>query len=312
MQEKSQPEAPSASQLQRAGSAMGALASLEPQALIEVALTHSATVETMERLFALAKDVQAARARSAWYAAMALFQRDCPRIKKNATAKIQTTGGGSYSYTYATLDKIMGIVSPVMGGLGLSVSYRMKYDGNRVIAAARVSHEMGHHEESGEVSIPIQAGSMGANDAQRVGIASSYAKRYALLAIIGLAPENDDDDAAGPSGPQVEQPRRASEAKAQAGSSQAAGANVWIGQLASPAVTEKPGTTNGKPWLLFTVRGADGAAFGTFDTAIRDFAREAGASPVRIEYETTAKGNKNITKIEPSEGREPGDEGPNA
>ena len=305
MQEKSQPEAPSASQLQRAGSAMGALASLEPQALIEVALTHSATVETMERLFALAKDVQAARARSAWYAAMALFQRDCPRIKKNATAKIQTTGGGSYSYTYATLDEIMGIASPVMGGLGLSVSYRMKYEGNRVIAAARVSHEMGHHEESGEVSIPIQAGSMGANDAQRVGIASSYAKRYALLAIIGLAPENDDDDAASGGGPQVEQPRRASETQPAPPQVQAGEKNVYEGQVKS-AKHVKDGTTNGKPWRLFSIAAADGQTYSTFDSAAVDFANEAGLLPVRIDWEQGPKGRR-LLSIGPVT-REPGDE----
>ena len=34
---------------------------------------------------------------------------------------------------------------------------------------------------------------MGANPAQRVGIAATYAKRYSLLGIIGMAPEDDDD-----------------------------------------------------------------------------------------------------------------------
>lgn len=292
---------PSASQMQRAGAAMGALASLEPQALIEVALTHGATVDTMERLFALIKDVQAARARSAWYGAMAEFQRTCGRIKKNATAKIPTAGGGSYSYTYATLDEIMSVIAPVMGGLGLSVSYRMKYEGNRVIAAARVSHEMGHHEESGEVSIPIQAGSMGANDAQRVGIAAAYAKRYSLLAIIGLAPEKDDDGAT-PSGPQVETPRRASEAQPPA--AQAGEVHAFEGQV--KGVAHKDGSTNGKPWRLFNISMGDGQTYSTFDSKVADFAREAGMLPVHVEWEQGPKGRR-LVSLSPVT-REPGDE----
>ncbi len=43
--------------------------------------------------------------------------------------------------------------------------------------------------------MPIGGGDdrSGANPAQRVGIAATYAKRYSLLGILGIAPEDDDD-----------------------------------------------------------------------------------------------------------------------
>lgn len=272
---------------------------LDPQALIQAAVEKGSGIETLERLVALAKDVQAQRARSAWYTAMAEFQRTCPPIQKSAAARINTRTGGSYGYTYAPLAEIMATITPVMGPLGLSVSYRVRHEKDQVIAQCRVSHEMGHHEESGEVPMPIVqesasgSGAMGANPAQRVGIASTYAKRYALLAIIGLAPVDDDSDAGDgkPSG--IAQPRRASEPEQEPRS-----VNVWTGKILK--VGEKTGTSNGKPWTLFKLQTTDGQEFGTFDEKHAAFAREAGKSPVRIEWTKTEKGNMNVVTIGPA------------
>lgn len=167
---------------------------LDPQALISKAIEAGSGIDTMERLVALAKDVREVQAREAWYSAMAEFQRTCPSIKKTATAKIATRIGPGYSYRYAPLDEIMSVIQPVMGPLGLSVSWRSRVEPAQVIVSCRVSHTLGHHEESGDIAMPVlQGDGTGANPAQRVGIAATYAKRYSLLGIIGLAPEDDDD-----------------------------------------------------------------------------------------------------------------------
>ncbi len=170
------------------------LARLDPQALIEKAIESGSGIETMERLVALAKDVRAVQAREAWYEAMAEFQRRCPPIKKTRSAKIQTARA-SYSYSYAPLDEILSTIQPVMGDLGLSVSWRGRVEADKVIQNCRISHVLGHHEESGDVPMPIVLGDdgRGANPMQRVGIATTYAKRYSLLSIIGMAPEDDED-----------------------------------------------------------------------------------------------------------------------
>lgn len=169
------------------------LSRLDPQALITTAIEKGAGIDTMERLVALAKDIRDVQAKEAWYSAMAEFQRTCPPIKKTRTAKIQTARA-SYTYSYAPLDEIMSVIQPVMGPLGLSVSWHSRVDTDKVVVTCRISHTLGHHEESGEIAMPIvQGDGTGANAAQRVGIAATYAKRYALLGIIGLAPEDDDD-----------------------------------------------------------------------------------------------------------------------
>lgn len=170
------------------------LALLDPQALISRAIDAGAGIETMERLVALAKDVREVQAREAWHEAMAEFQRRCPSIKKTRKASIQTQRA-SYTYSYAPLDEILSTIQPIMGPLGLSVSWRHRVEGDKVVANCRISHTLGHHEESGEIPMPVivAEAERGANAMQRIGIATTYAKRYSLLGIIGMAPEDDPD-----------------------------------------------------------------------------------------------------------------------
>jgi ERF superfamily len=180
----------------------GALMQLNAQSLISQALSSNAAIETIEKLVSLAKDVRAVQAREAWHRAMADFQKLCPPIQKTKTATITTRAGGRYSYSYAPLEEILRVVRPVMAPLGLSISWRSgKVDGTSVSVICQVSHTLTHSEDSGVVVVPIAAGDdgRGANPSQRVASALTYAKRYSLLGILGLAPE-EDDDAAGASG----------------------------------------------------------------------------------------------------------------
>jgi hypothetical protein len=183
--------------------AKAAVARLEPQALIERAIDHGASVEALERLFNLAQQVRAEQAREAWHGAMAEFQRTCKPIKKSASMTVP----GRKEYAYAPLDSILSTIQPAMGDLGLSVSWRSRFEPQHVIVSCRVSHMLGHHEDSGEIRIPVTADGAGANAAQRIGTATTYAKRYSLLGILGLAPE-DDDDAASASDEGVPEARR--------------------------------------------------------------------------------------------------------
>lgn len=165
---------------------------IDPQALLLAAIEKDSGIETLERLVALAKDVRAVQAKEAWHEAMAGFHRACPEIFKTEEADI----GGKFRYHYAPLDEIMTKVRPVLGQLGLSVSWRTpRVEPDKVVRVCRISHALGHYEESGEIVIPIGGTEdrSAATAAQRVGIAISYAERYSVKDILGLAPEDDDD-----------------------------------------------------------------------------------------------------------------------
>ena len=171
-----------------------ALVRIDPQYLIQKAVEANASIETLERLVALAKDVREVQAREAWHEAMAEFQRRCPSIKKTNTAQI-ATAKGYYSYKYAALDEIMETIRPLLGELGLSVSWSSRVEPQRVVVACRIAHALGYSENSGEISMPVPDSQdrSGGNPAQRVGSALTYARRYSLLQVTGLAPEDDDD-----------------------------------------------------------------------------------------------------------------------
>ncbi len=246
-----------------------ALVRLDPQALLARAVETGAGIETLERLVALAKDVRAQQAREAWYHAMAEFQRRCPAILKTSTAKIATKSGSSYRYSYAPLSEITGAMYPVAADLGLSVSWRrVNTDAGQVGYVCRISHELGHVEESGEILMPVSPDDgKGAGPQQRVAIATTYAQRYALRAIAGIVPQDDDDtDAEGEKEPkpEVAMPQRASERKADAPPSATAEGFVWSGIIAT---VKDYKTKKGKTFWVVTGEG-NAMTFTTFSASI--------------------------------------------
>lgn len=280
------------------------LVRIDPQALVAQAVEKGSGIETLERLLALAKDVRAEQAREAWNQAMADFQRTCPRIKKGSSARIRTRSGGQYGYSYASLDEIMSTILPVMGPLGLSVSWRCRMEPQQVVANCRVSHVLGHFEESGEIAMPIVIEDFGANPAQRVGIASTYGKRYALLAIIGLAPEDDAD--ADPTNLPPEDREgsdsfRREEAIGTTSRPRAAepapSSGTWTGKILE--VGMKPWKSGGKEGKVFIVKCEGGKQFGTYSDTFADAAgsiRKSGKD-AEIEWRLTNKGNAEIASI---------------
>jgi ERF superfamily len=183
-----------------------ALARLDPQALLAAAIQQGAGIDVVERLVALAKDVNAAEARAQWYAAMARFQRAAPSIGKSGAARLRREAPKPYAY--ATLEDIVGAVREALTAEGLSVGWRTRMEGNAVVVACHVAHQAGHREDSGELALPTgiaQGSSM--NAAQAVGSAMTYARRYTLLAMLGLQPEGEDDDGAGAGEPEAAAPR---------------------------------------------------------------------------------------------------------
>ena len=171
-----------------------ALVRIDPQMLLTKAVEGNANIETLERLVALAKDVREVQAKEAWHEAMAEFQRTVPPIRKTSTAKVVTMRG-QYTYNYAELGDILEIIRPIMGNLGLTVTWDTDMQADRVVVSCKVSHVLGHTENSGKVSMPVpqDEGRGGGNPSHRVGSALTYARRYSLLCVTGLCPEDDDD-----------------------------------------------------------------------------------------------------------------------
>jgi len=115
--------------------------------------------------------------------ALATFQKAMPPVEKQATGQ-----AGTRATKYADLAHITERAMPKLAEVGLSylASPTLTDDGRFVLRYALL-HSAGHRE-GGEFPLPDSANS------QQIGSAISYARRYCLLALTGLAPKDDDDD----------------------------------------------------------------------------------------------------------------------
>lgn len=125
--------------------------------------------------------------------AIAAVQRELPQLGKTETGSIkgknkETGEYYSYEYKYADLSSISAAIMPLLGKNGLAfVSFPTVVDRNLVLRY-HLLHESGE-QLTGEY--PISGGT-----AQQLGSAITYARRYCLCAVTGIAPDKDDDAAA--------------------------------------------------------------------------------------------------------------------
>jgi hypothetical protein len=119
------------------------------------------------------------------YKALVAFQKELPNVSKGNTAK-----AGSFSYKYADLTDVTEKIMPLLSKHGLAFTARPTLNH----AAAFVLHYSLVHTTGemigGEYPLPSHG------SPQEIGSAITYARRYALVAITGVAPGGDDDDAA--------------------------------------------------------------------------------------------------------------------
>ncbi len=132
------------------------------------------------------------------FAALAKAQGSFGEIERTLRAKIKSDKA-DYSYDYAPLDEVLQAVRPALSENGLSL---MQFP-FAVQGAVTVRTMLGH-SSGGWFYNDLRVASDG-NDARSIGSAITYARRYAVMSMLGVAPSVDDDGAA--SMPKGEPPR---------------------------------------------------------------------------------------------------------
>lgn len=125
------------------------------------------------------------------YAAIAKVQAEMPRLVKNSEANT-----GKFGYKYITLDAIWDAIRPLLTKHGLIVLNMM--DGERLKTV------LIHVESGEEVSclFPINTN----QPPQQLGSAFTYARRYALCALLQIVADKDDDATAAMASPAPSKP----------------------------------------------------------------------------------------------------------
>ena len=164
-----------------------------PMALIQVAMTQGAGIETLERLMALQERWQANEARQAFSEAMAAFKADPIVISKDKH-------NNQYNSKYTSLGTLVTTVTPVLSKHGLSASWGIdQTDGIRV--SCTISHRLGYSSKPVTVKFPAD-NSGKKNPLQEIKSAITYAKACTFESACGLASTdaNLDDDGNGGGG----------------------------------------------------------------------------------------------------------------
>lgn len=107
-------------------------------------------------------------------------------ILRTKTVKVPN----KFSYNYADLASILESVLPILSAQGLAVVQTTDTAPDGVVVVTTLCHSSGQWIR-GRLGVKC-----GTGDAKAIGSAITYARRYALSAIIGVASEEDDDGVA--------------------------------------------------------------------------------------------------------------------
>jgi len=162
--------------------------------LVLLAMEKGFDVSMIEKMMDLQERNDKREAEKAYVAAMAEFKADPPKIVKEKLVSFNTTKGKT-EYMHATLGQVTSAINSGLGMHGLSASWKTKQNGSMVSVTCRITHKLGHFDETELEAAADNSG--GKNSIQAIGSSVTYLQRYTLLALTGLATHDQDDDGKG-------------------------------------------------------------------------------------------------------------------
>lgn len=162
-----------------------------PNAVILMAVQKNYSPEFIEKMMDLQERHEQNEARKAYVQSMAAFKADPPVIEKDRHVSYKA-GGGQTEYSHASLGNVTEKINTGLGKHGLSAGWETKQENGNVTVKCKITHVMGHSEETKLSASPDTSGSK--NPIQAIGSAISYLQRYTLLSLTGLATADMDDD----------------------------------------------------------------------------------------------------------------------
>lgn len=122
------------------------------------------------------------------------------KAQAKMTAVVKAAKNPAFSSRYADLATVLDAVLPALNENGFALVQSPSFDGEVVTVETFLAHSDGGWLRSVLSLRPARA------DPQGVGSAVTYGRRYSLMALTGVAPEDDDGNAASGQGPQTSGP----------------------------------------------------------------------------------------------------------
>jgi len=152
--------------------------------IIQQAIASGADPAYLRELLQVREQWEAGEARKLYSQAIADFQSRCPIIEK---------GDKAHNKQYAAMDRIWRTIRPLLDETGLSIVWTVnQLTEYGLHIEGEIRHKAGHAVPI-SYDLPMPDKVTGQNAAQQMGSASSYAKRYATCAALGIVTGEDDD-----------------------------------------------------------------------------------------------------------------------
>ena len=103
-----------------------------------------------------------------------------------------------FKIKYADLSSVVDAIRAPLAANGLAYVQTINQADNAASVSTLIMHASGEWIDCGAIAVPVSKG-----DAQGYGSALTYARRYSLSAAFGVAPEDDDGNAAAKAAPVV-------------------------------------------------------------------------------------------------------------
>ena len=117
------------------------------------------------------------------FAALAAAQGEIENANKNAA-------NPHFRSKYADLAEVLNTIRPVFAKHGLSLIQSPGFDGSMASVTTVLAHQSGGYMTSTASCVPAKV------DAQGIGSATTYLRRYGAAAVAGIAQEDEDGNAA--------------------------------------------------------------------------------------------------------------------
>lgn len=113
------------------------------------------------------------------------------KAQKGFAPALKTSANPFFKSKYADLAICVEAVMDSLNANGIALVQQCHESESGVIVSTVFVHESGEMLDCGKLHVPASK-----NDAQGYGSALTYARRYSLMAACGIAPEDDDGNAA--------------------------------------------------------------------------------------------------------------------
>lgn len=171
-----------------------------PADVMRTLLDRGVSPADLRELLAVQKEYEANEARKEFNKAFADFKAEAISVHKGTTI----TDGPLKGKRHANLFDVVVASAAPLARHGLSTSWKLTKDEPTLMEVTCVLKHSAGHSESVSMSSAPDTGP-GRNAIQARGSAKSYLERYTLMAILGLAATDQDDDDGGRTEPSPEE-----------------------------------------------------------------------------------------------------------